>query len=103
MSSNPGSEGKRTALAAAGFLLLSVLCCGLPVLVTAGALGALGSALGNPWVIGAAIVVVAAGMVCCCGATRARPGSYASPARLMASTIVGGRRRRRWPVVPGRG
>ncbi|MFE6611979.1 MULTISPECIES: hypothetical protein [Amycolatopsis] len=60
MSSNPGSEGKRTALATAGFLLLPIVCCGLPVLIAAGALGALGSVLGNPWVIGAAVMVVLA-------------------------------------------
>jgi hypothetical protein len=60
MSTTPGSQGKRTALAAAGFLLLPVLCCGLPLLIAAGALGAVGSVLGNPWVIGAAVVVILA-------------------------------------------
>jgi hypothetical protein len=60
MSTTPGSEGKRTALAAAGFLLLPVLCCGLPLLIAAGALGAVGSVLGNPWVIAAAVVVILA-------------------------------------------
>lgn len=48
MSTNPGSESKRTALAAAGFLLVPIVCCGLPVLIAAGALGAVGSVLGNP-------------------------------------------------------
>ena len=33
MSTNPGSESKRTALAAAGFLLVPIVCCGLPVLI----------------------------------------------------------------------
>ncbi|AFM20156.1 MULTISPECIES: hypothetical protein [Actinomycetes] len=60
MSTNPGSESKRTALAAAGFLLVPIVCCGLPVLIAAGALGAVGSVLGNPWVIGTAVVVVLA-------------------------------------------
>ncbi|GAA3573895.1 hypothetical protein GCM10022222_67830 [Amycolatopsis ultiminotia] len=60
MPTTPGSEGTRTALAAAGFLLLPLLCCGLPLLIAAGALGAVGSVLGNPWVIGAAAVVVLA-------------------------------------------
>jgi hypothetical protein len=55
MSTNPGSESKRTALAAAGFLLVPIVCCGLPVLIAAGALGAVGSVLGNPWVIGTAL------------------------------------------------
>jgi membrane protein implicated in regulation of membrane protease activity len=63
MSTNPGSDGKRTALAAVGFLLLPALCCGLPLLIAAGALGAVGSVLGNPWVIGAAIVAVVAAVV----------------------------------------
>jgi hypothetical protein len=58
MSTTPGSEGKRTALAAAGFLLLPILCCGLPLLIAAGALGAVGSVLGNPWVIAAAVALL---------------------------------------------
>jgi hypothetical protein len=62
MSRNPGSDGKRTALAAASLLLLPIQCCGLPLLIAAGALGAVGSVLGNPWVIGAAVVLVAAGV-----------------------------------------
>lgn len=54
------APSKRTALAAAGFLLVPIVCCGLPVLIAAGALGAVGSVLGNPWVIGTAVVVVLA-------------------------------------------
>jgi hypothetical protein len=53
MPANPDHEGKRTALATGAVLLLSVLCCGLPLLIAGGALAGLGSALGNLWVIGA--------------------------------------------------
>lgn len=35
-------------------------CCGLPVLIASGALGALGAILVNPWVIAAALALVAA-------------------------------------------
>ena len=69
MSTNPGSESKRTALAAAGFLLVPIVCCGLPVLIAAGALGAVGSVLGNPWVIGTAVVVVLAAVTRFAGAS----------------------------------
>lgn len=62
MSTNPGSEGKRTALAVAGFLLLPVLCC-VPVLVAAGAIGAAGSVLDSFWVIGIVVVLAVAWLV----------------------------------------
>lgn len=58
MPTHPGRESKRVVLAAIGIALLSLLCCGLPLLITAGALGAVGSVLGNPWVIVGAIVLV---------------------------------------------
>ncbi|MHA7295207.1 hypothetical protein [Arthrobacter sp. HLT1-21] len=50
-------QGNKTALVVAGFVLLHVLCCGLPLLIAAGALGATGSLLGNPWLITAAVVL----------------------------------------------
>lgn len=43
-----------------GAALLMVICCAAPALVAAGALGALGAWLSNPWVIGAAIALAAA-------------------------------------------
>jgi hypothetical protein len=55
---NPVPDSKRAALAAIGIVLLPLLCCGLPLFIAAGALGAVGSVLGNPWVITAAIVLV---------------------------------------------
>lgn len=57
MSSDAGQDGTRSTLATIGIVLLPVLCCGLPVLIVSGALGGIGAALGNPWVIGAAVVL----------------------------------------------
>jgi hypothetical protein len=58
MPTSPDHEGRRTALATGAVLLLSVLCCGLPLLIAGGALAGLGSALGNPWVIGAGVALL---------------------------------------------
>lgn len=49
---------KRGVLATLGVGVLLVLCCAAPSLIAAGALGALGAWLRNPWVIGAAIAAV---------------------------------------------
>lgn len=46
-------------LATIGLILVPVLCCGLPVLIAAGALAGVGSVLGNPWLIGAAVALLA--------------------------------------------
>lgn len=59
MSTTSKGQGNRTALAVGGIVLLHLLCCGLPLLIAAGALGAAGSALGNPWVIAAAVALAA--------------------------------------------
>lgn len=58
MSMPPDKDGPRTALTTIGVVLLPVLCCGLPVLIAAGALGATGSVLGSPWLIGGAVAVL---------------------------------------------
>lgn len=56
MSTQPDKHRPRRTLATIGVVLLPVLCCALlPLLITAGVLGAVGSVLGNPWVIGAAV------------------------------------------------
>lgn len=44
-------------------MLLHVLCCGLPLLLAAGALGATGSLVGSPWLITAAFVLAAGVLV----------------------------------------
>ena len=62
MSTTSKGQGNRAALAVGGFFLLHLLCCGLPLLIAAGALGAVGSVLGNPWVIAAALVLAAVTM-----------------------------------------
>jgi len=65
MSNEPKSKNTTTVLATVGLILLPVLCCGLPLLIAAGAfsalgvLGALGAVFGNPWVIAVAVVLVA--------------------------------------------
>ncbi|HEX5116333.1 MAG TPA: hypothetical protein VFW65_14155 [Pseudonocardiaceae bacterium] len=58
MSTEPDHDGRRTALATGALLLLPALCCGLPLLITAGMLGTIGAVVGNPWVIGIAVVLV---------------------------------------------
>lgn len=63
MSSTSKGQGSGAALAVGGFFLLHLLCCGLPLLIAAGALGAAGSVLGNPWVIAAAVTLAAVTLV----------------------------------------
>jgi hypothetical protein len=50
------------ALGSAAIILLPIACCALPLLIASGALGGLGAALGNPWIIGTAAVLLAAPM-----------------------------------------
>ncbi|MCP3818514.1 hypothetical protein NLX86_10405 [Streptomyces sp. A3M-1-3] len=71
MSGSRGRSGG-VGLVAAG--LLMVLCCAGPLLVGAGALGAVGGALRNPWLISVAAVVavMAVGYVLRCRAGRRR-------------------------------
>ncbi|MFI0107884.1 hypothetical protein ACH4NW_05875 [Streptomyces globisporus] len=53
-------SGRGMAAAGVGVALLMIVCCAGPVLVAAGALGALGGFLGNPWVITAAALLLVA-------------------------------------------
>ncbi|WP_264961115.1 hypothetical protein [Mycobacterium kiyosense] len=55
----PGVAGA-WALGLVGVGALLVVCCAAPLLVAGGALGVLGGAFGNPWLIAAAAVVVLA-------------------------------------------
>jgi hypothetical protein len=62
MSTRPETESKNNfaRLAVGGFVLLHVLCCGLPLLIAAGVLGGFGSVslfAGNGWLAGAAGVL----------------------------------------------
>lgn len=63
MTRKPDKQGTGTALATVGAGLALVVCCGLPVLIAAGGLGAVGSVLGNGWVIGTAIAVAVSGVL----------------------------------------
>ncbi len=62
MSPDPDLDrvGLGADLAAAAVFGLAVLCCAGPALLAAGALGALGGWLADPWLIGAAVVLIAA-------------------------------------------
>lgn len=67
MSSDPKEQGRRGALPVLGLILLPLLCCGMPLLIAAGALGVFGAVgsvlLGNPWVIIGAVVSLTALLV----------------------------------------
>lgn len=62
MSTTPKSQSSFTHLAVGGFVILHVLCCGLPLLIAAGVLGGVGSAslaAGYEWwVAGAGVLAV---------------------------------------------
>jgi len=62
MPGSPGPQRRRNAVAVLGLLLLPLVCCALPVLIAAGALGGLGAALGSPWLIGTAAILIVAGL-----------------------------------------
>lgn len=57
MSTDTKDQGRGGVLPILGLILLPLLCCGLPVLIAVGALGILGSVLGNPWVIAGAVAL----------------------------------------------
>lgn len=58
------SEGRGWRwLSALGLVLLPLVCCGLPLLIAAGALGAVGSVLSSPWLLGGALAIVAGAVV----------------------------------------
>jgi hypothetical protein len=59
-----GERSDRWSLAALGILPLAVLCCGLPALLAAGGLAAIGGWMGahGLWLGGAILVAVAAGV-----------------------------------------
>lgn len=58
MSMDPTGGGRHGLLSALGLILLPIVCCALPLLIVAGALGGIGAVLGNPWVISGAVVLV---------------------------------------------
>lgn len=62
MSTHRGGEGGRGMLSTLGLILIPLVCCGLPLLIVTGALGAIGSVLANPWVI-AGVAAIGAGLL----------------------------------------
>jgi len=54
--SDPTRRSMREYLGIGALVTLPVLCCAAPALLAAGALGALGSWLVNPWLIGTAVL-----------------------------------------------
>lgn len=54
MPSDADQDGQRKRSAAAGVLLIAILCCALPLLVTVGGLNLVGGILGQAWLIGPA-------------------------------------------------
>ncbi len=68
MSTDPKRDSRRTVLATIGIVMLPAACCGVPLLLSTGAVGVVGAAgilgmvgtvLGNPWVIAAAVALIA--------------------------------------------
>lgn len=59
----PDRSGPSGLLLGSGVALFAVVCCAGPALIAAGALGVIGSWLGSPWVIGAAVALLVAAVV----------------------------------------
>ncbi|MBT2478483.1 hypothetical protein [Streptomyces sp. ISL-94] len=74
MSVSREHSGVGGTAAAAGTALLVVACCAGPLLVAGGALGAVGGALRNPWLItvGAVVLLLGTGYVLRCRVCRRR-------------------------------
>ncbi len=68
----PAGTGPMLAVLGGG-LLLALCCAVLPIVIAGGTLGVLGSALGNPWLIGAGMtLMLAAGIFAIRRAARRR-------------------------------
>lgn len=72
MPDNRRPDGRVSPFAAL-LILVPILCCALPALIAAGAIGALGGFLANPWVIAVA-VLLAGGVVVRALRRRAKSG-----------------------------
>ena len=74
MSASRERSGLGGLAAVAGAGLLMVVCCAGPLLVAGGALGAVGGALANGWLItvGAVVLLAGAGYALGCRARRRR-------------------------------
>lgn len=63
MSASRERSGPGGVAAAVGAALAAVVCCALPLLVAGGALGTVGTALRNPWLITVGVVLLVTGTV----------------------------------------
>lgn len=59
MPTTPDKDGTRAGRALGALLVLPALCCGLPLLIAGGSLGALAAVPGTQWTAVAAVAVVA--------------------------------------------
>lgn len=57
MPTKPDPDARLPLLATLGVIALPLLCCGVPIFIAIGGVGLVGSILGSPWVIGAAILI----------------------------------------------
>lgn len=116
-SPRPGHEPSGTGMAAAGIgaALVLIICCAGPALIAAGALGAIGGFLGNPWMIAAAVLVLVTAVTavvrrrrlgrdaCCPPGKRARSRLAGTPSRSTgkAPALVDGRPAPNAGTTPG--
>lgn len=62
-SRDPHQSGVGSIVGGIGASVLVIVCCAAPVLLAAGALGAVGAWLSNPWVIAAAVTIASVATV----------------------------------------
>jgi hypothetical protein len=63
MAGKPDRHRRNDTLAALALIVLPVACCGLPVLIAAGALGGVGTLLHIPWLLTTAAALLVGGAV----------------------------------------
>lgn len=93
MSMDPTGGGRPRGLSTLGLILLPIVCCALPLLILAGALGGIGAVLGNPWVISGALVLVVG--LLAWALRRRRTGRNRGTGRLPPTRLQGRPRRDR--------
>jgi hypothetical protein len=85
-------SGQRNRLIA-GFVVLHVLCCGLPLLIAAGAFTGLGAVLGNgTWATVGIVTLAAAVLVRVRRAERSNDAACCAPAASVKGLMESGRR-----------
>ncbi|MEU2607701.1 alkylmercury lyase family protein [Streptomyces albus] len=96
------SEPSGAGMAAAGIgaAVLVIVCCAGPALIAAGALGALGGFLGNPWVIAAAVLLLAATVTAVVHRHRAGRDVCCPPTGQTDPAASSGRQTEPWKSAP---